>query len=94
MAALKLINRSACVRHEFVFGWLDKLKSLALAVMAALLLLMRFKNDRLQAKVIKREIDDFKIEANAMQVIIDDKEAEEGIRNAKANRHNDLHHFE
>ena len=62
--------------------------------MGALLLLMQFKNKRLEAKIVGREIDDLEIESNAMRVIIDDKEAERGIRDAENSRESNLSHFD
>ena len=61
--------------------------------MAAMLLYMGFKNNKLEAKIMRREIDDLEVEANAKQVIIDDKEAEQGIRDAGHSRSSNLHHF-
>lgn len=73
---------------------LGKLKSAALVLLGGVVMVLQFMNARHKRKIDKREIDDLKIEANAMQVIVDDKEAEEGIRNAENSRSSNLNHFE
>ena len=72
----------------------SQLKTVVLAVVSGLFFYLGFKNRRLEKKIKQREVDDLEIEANAKQVIIDDKQAEEAIRNKPVNRHSDLHHFE
>ena len=59
--------------------------------MKSLLLFMGFINKRFTCRIIRRDIDKMEIEANGMQVVIDDQAAEQGIRQAEQKRLHDCH---
>jgi len=73
---------------------LSKFKNIVLLVLTALAGFFAYKSQRAEGKLKQREIDDLKIEANAMEVVLDDKEAEQAIKDEPINRHTDLHNFE
>ena len=73
---------------------LSKLKTALLFVLGLVAAVFMYRSHRAESKLQQREIDDLKIEANAMEVVLDDKEAEQAIKDEPINRHSDLHRFE